>query len=119
MGIRTARLPIGTYLSALPTRKVLTVNQVYDILVRYNECGAWGTAFEKVVPPRKYVAEGKTARRKREKEEGKSGQGVGGDPPGEEPEDDEGEADDEEAADGAGHDTDQEIERLMNEQDGA
>lgn len=28
MGIRTARLPIGTYLADLPTRKVLTVNQV-------------------------------------------------------------------------------------------
>ena len=27
-GIRTARLPIGVYLSELPTRKVLTVNQV-------------------------------------------------------------------------------------------
>lgn len=27
-GIRTARLPIGTYLANLPTRKVLTVNQV-------------------------------------------------------------------------------------------
>lgn len=28
LGIRTARLPIGTYLADLPTRKVLTVNQV-------------------------------------------------------------------------------------------
>jgi tRNA (guanine9-N1)-methyltransferase len=28
LGIRTARLPIGTYLEKLPTRKVLTVNQV-------------------------------------------------------------------------------------------
>ena len=28
LGIRTARLPIGTYLANLPTRKVLTVNQV-------------------------------------------------------------------------------------------
>jgi hypothetical protein len=27
-GIRTARLPIGKYLADLPTRKVLTVNQV-------------------------------------------------------------------------------------------
>jgi len=27
-GIRTARLPIGTYLANMPTRKVLTVNQV-------------------------------------------------------------------------------------------
>jgi tRNA (guanine9-N1)-methyltransferase len=28
LGIRTARLPIGTYLANMPTRKVLTVNQV-------------------------------------------------------------------------------------------
>lgn len=28
LGIRTARLPIGTFLQDLPTRKVLTVNQV-------------------------------------------------------------------------------------------
>lgn len=27
-GIRTARLPIGVFLSELPTRKVLTINQV-------------------------------------------------------------------------------------------
>jgi tRNA (guanine9-N1)-methyltransferase len=30
LSIRTARLPIGTYLANLPTRKVLTVNQVSD-----------------------------------------------------------------------------------------
>lgn len=28
LGIHTARLPIGKYLENLPTRKVLTVNQV-------------------------------------------------------------------------------------------
>ena len=33
-GIRTARLPIGVFLSELPTRKVLTVNQVRATLLR-------------------------------------------------------------------------------------
>lgn len=32
LGIRTARLPIGTYLANMPTRKVLTVNQVRRFL---------------------------------------------------------------------------------------
>jgi hypothetical protein len=32
LGIKTARLPIGTYLASLPTRKVLTVNQVRSFL---------------------------------------------------------------------------------------
>lgn len=38
--VRTARLPIGTYLAALPTRKVLTVNQVraYNYLVSSLKC---------------------------------------------------------------------------------
>ena len=37
LGIRTARLPIGTYLAEMPTRKVLTVNQVSDgSLLRVN-----------------------------------------------------------------------------------
>ena len=31
--IRSARLPIGTYLSELKTRKVLTVNQTFEILL--------------------------------------------------------------------------------------
>jgi hypothetical protein len=31
LGIRTARLPIGTYLAEMPTRKVLTVNQVSSV----------------------------------------------------------------------------------------
>lgn len=34
MGIRTARLPIGKYIQNLPTRKVLTVNQVSCLLLR-------------------------------------------------------------------------------------
>jgi len=62
LGIRTARLPIGTYLAEMPTRKVLTVNQVFDILVKYNEVQDWKVAFEAVMPARKFLT---TAKRRR------------------------------------------------------
>ncbi|ADV21227.1 tRNA (guanine(9)-N1)-methyltransferase [Cryptococcus gattii E566] len=62
LGIRTARLPIGTFLEMLPTRKVLTVNQVFDILVKYIHLGDWAAAFEAVIPIRKY-APGRKAKR--------------------------------------------------------
>ncbi|KAJ7228199.1 guanine-1-methyltransferase-domain-containing protein [Mycena pura] len=53
-GVRTARLPIGTYLSDLRTRKVLTVNQVFEILVRWVDARDWETAFYAVIPKRKF-----------------------------------------------------------------
>lgn len=34
LGVRTARLPIGQYLADMPTRKVLTVNQVRQPCIR-------------------------------------------------------------------------------------
>jgi tRNA (guanine9-N1)-methyltransferase len=40
LAIRTARLPIGTYLAEMPTRKVLTVNQVRFTLTCL--LGSWG-----------------------------------------------------------------------------
>ncbi|WVQ85487.1 hypothetical protein IAT38_007652 [Cryptococcus sp. DSM 104549] len=54
LGIRTARLPIGTYLSNMQTRKVLTVNQVFDIIVQYLHLQDWAAAFEAVIPQRKF-----------------------------------------------------------------
>ncbi|PVG03531.1 hypothetical protein CPB86DRAFT_779247 [Serendipita vermifera] len=72
-GIRTARLPIGVYLKELPTRKVLTVNQVFDILVHWVEWRDWKRAFLAVVPPRKFNEVGKGARRK---QKGQGGEGV-------------------------------------------
>ncbi|KZO98181.1 hypothetical protein CALVIDRAFT_597162 [Calocera viscosa TUFC12733] len=53
-GIRAARLPIGKYLSELPTRKVLTVNQVFDIMLTWLETGDWREAFWKKIPKRKF-----------------------------------------------------------------
>lgn len=58
-GVRTARLPIGRYLSSLPTRKVLTVNQVFEILVKWVETKDWEEAFYAVIPQRKFHAGGK------------------------------------------------------------
>ncbi|WVQ65104.1 uncharacterized protein L199_003276 [Kwoniella botswanensis] len=52
--IRTARLPIGKFIDNLPTRKVLTVNQVFDILLQYIAQGDWQKAFETVIPQRKF-----------------------------------------------------------------
>ncbi|CAK5268348.1 unnamed protein product [Mycena citricolor] len=53
-GIRHARLPIGTYLSELRTRKVLTVNQCFEILVQWVETRDWESAFYAVIPKRKF-----------------------------------------------------------------
>ncbi len=83
LSIRTARLPIGTYLEDLPTRKVLTVNQVclpscmssksythiyrkvFAILVQYIALNDWSKAFEAVIPRRKYQ-QGKSSKRSKQ-----------------------------------------------------
>jgi len=54
LSIRSARLPIGKYLSEMTTRKVLTVNQVFDILVHWTDRRDWAKAFADVVPKRKF-----------------------------------------------------------------
>ncbi|KAF9464817.1 guanine-1-methyltransferase-domain-containing protein [Collybia nuda] len=59
-GIRTARLPIGRYLATLPTRKVLTVNQVFEILLKWIETRDWEEAFNSVIPKRKFQNGGKS-----------------------------------------------------------
>lgn len=51
-GIKTAKLPIREYME-MQSRFVLATNHVVEIMVRWLECGDWGTAFLKVVPKRK------------------------------------------------------------------
>ncbi|KAI8982771.1 guanine-1-methyltransferase-domain-containing protein [Trametes punicea] len=57
--IRSARLPIGTYLSEMRTRKVLTVNQTFEILLKWVETRDWEQALYSVIPKRKFNAEGR------------------------------------------------------------
>jgi len=56
LGIATARLPIDEFLS-MKSRKVLTVNHVYEILAAVSEGTEWKEAFLGVIPERK-LAEG-------------------------------------------------------------
>ncbi|THV08197.1 hypothetical protein K435DRAFT_771760 [Dendrothele bispora CBS 962.96] len=58
-GIRTARLPIGKYVASLPTRKVLTVNQVFEIMLKWVETRSWEQAFYSIIPQRKFQKDGK------------------------------------------------------------
>ncbi|TRM67876.1 guanine-1-methyltransferase-domain-containing protein [Schizophyllum amplum] len=58
-GIRTARLPIGRYLADMPTRKVLTVNQVIEIMVKWVETRDWEKALLEVMPKRKFNPNGR------------------------------------------------------------
>ncbi|KAJ3926498.1 MAG: guanine-1-methyltransferase-domain-containing protein [Lentinula lateritia] len=78
--IRHARLPIGKYISSLPTRKVLTVNQVFEIMLKWVETRDWEEAFNCIIPKRKFLDSRKKGKDKSlsEKEEVVS-EGEGGD----------------------------------------
>ncbi|KIP10409.1 hypothetical protein PHLGIDRAFT_115531 [Phlebiopsis gigantea 11061_1 CR5-6] len=62
-GIRSARLPIGSHLAELKTRKVLTVNQTFEILLRWVETKNWKAALEEVIPKRKFNEKGRAAKK--------------------------------------------------------
>lgn len=51
-----ARLPIDDYVK-MRTRKVLTINQVFEILLRYTETHSWKDAFFHVIPKRRIAEE--------------------------------------------------------------
>ena len=57
--IRSAKLPIGSFVAQMPTRKILTVNQVFDILLQWVEHRDWEKAFHTVIPKRKFQDSGK------------------------------------------------------------
>ncbi|GAA5854120.1 hypothetical protein JCM9279_002839 [Rhodotorula babjevae] len=67
LGIQHAQLPIGEFLPEMQTRKVLTVNQVYEILVGWVEEGGradgWREALRRVMPERKFNADSRKERR--------------------------------------------------------
>ncbi|CZR57481.1 related to tRNA (guanine-N(1)-)-methyltransferase [Phialocephala subalpina] len=98
--IRTAKLPIGEYLE-MGSRKVLAVNHVVEIMLKWLECGDWGKAFLRVIPERKGAklrgseGDGEKVRGKREKKgRGRNGERKGEQEENEGSEDDEGGAED-------------------------
>ncbi len=52
MGIPTAKLPIGEYMT-MQSRTVLAVNHVVEIMLKWLVTGDWGEAFLSVIPKRK------------------------------------------------------------------
>lgn len=52
LGIPTAKLPIGEYMT-MQSRSVLAINHVVEIMLKWLEKGDWGEAFLAVIPKRK------------------------------------------------------------------
>lgn len=57
-GIAHAQLPIGNFLPELQTRKVLTVNHVVEIMIKWIELRDWEQAFLAIMPKRKFKIPG-------------------------------------------------------------
>jgi tRNA (guanine9-N1)-methyltransferase len=56
LGVAAAKLPLSEHLKAMPTTPVLTVNHVFELLVKYREHGRdWRRAMEDVIPQRKHA----------------------------------------------------------------
>ncbi|KAJ1662851.1 tRNA (guanine(9)-N(1))-methyltransferase [Coemansia sp. RSA 1813] len=52
-GITHAQLPIGKYVR-MSTRKIMTVNQIFEMLLKFLELGDWEKAFLEIIPHRKF-----------------------------------------------------------------
>ncbi|KAJ1958113.1 tRNA (guanine(9)-N(1))-methyltransferase [Dipsacomyces acuminosporus] len=52
-GIKHGQLPIGKYVQ-MSTRKIMTVNQIFEMLIKFIEVGDWKAAFMNVIPQRKF-----------------------------------------------------------------
>ena len=59
LGVSHAKLPIGEFVN-LASRKVLTIDHVFQILVKITQGLSWKEAFLAVIPGRKGVAEKET-----------------------------------------------------------
>jgi tRNA (guanine9-N1)-methyltransferase len=56
LNVRTAKLPLSEHLTSMPTTPVLTVNHVFELLLKYREHGRdWKKAMEAVIPQRKHA----------------------------------------------------------------
>ena len=54
LGVATAKLPLEEHLEKMPATRILTTNHVFDIMLKYRECGnSWGEALQRVLPSRK------------------------------------------------------------------
>jgi tRNA (guanine9-N1)-methyltransferase len=56
LNLATAKLPLAEHLASMPTTPVLTVNHVFELLLKYREHGRdWKKAMEAVIPQRKHA----------------------------------------------------------------